>query len=249
MYKMYKRIVFLSLTAAALFLFSCEEGDNIFIPGDTLTEQEVAAGLRQALTVGTDTAVKIVSVVDGFYLDPVIKILLPPEADVIVNHADDPLLVALGIDQLIEDVVLRMNRAAEDAAKSATPIFVNAITSMTIVDAFDILNGHDTAATHYLRTKTYTPLKEAFQPIISESLDKPLVAGASASDAWSTLTTAYNEVAQWVGWNTVNTELDEHVTKKGLDGLFVKVAEEEKDIRTDPLARVTDLLKKVFGGG
>ncbi len=119
---------------------------------------------------------------------------------------------------------------------------------MTIQDAFAILNGSDTAATHYLREKTYTDLKNAFQPKIAVSLDKPLVGGISASDTWTSLTTAYNQVAQFVpGWNTVNTQLDDHVTRKALNGLFIKVGDEEKDIRTDPVARVNDILKKVFG--
>jgi len=153
---------------------------------------------------------------------------------------------------LIEDVIVRMNRAAEDAAKEATPIFVGAITSMTIVDAIEILHSNDTAATHYLRGTTYYELKDLFQPKIDNSLDKALVAGISTNESWESLTVAYNSVAetfagQLIGLTPVNTDLSEHVTRKGLDGLFLKVAEEEKDIREDPLARVNDILKKVFG--
>ncbi|MBN1337836.1 MAG: DUF4197 domain-containing protein [Bacteroidales bacterium] len=241
---------FALLFSAVLFVSCDSEEIKQIIENPPLTEQEVIAGLRQALTVGTDTAVSIVSKVDGYYKDEIIKIFLPPEADIIVDNMNNPLLVAVGITDLVENAILAMNRAAEDAATEALPVFVDAITSMTVADAFGILNGDDTSATHYLRENTYWQLKEAFQPKIGNSLNKPLVGGVSANEAWSTLTTAYNNVAQFVpGWNPVNTELDDYTTRKALDGLFVKVADEEKDIRTDPVARVTDLLERVFGGG
>ena len=233
-----------------LFIISCDKTEEIVnLLDEALTEEEVTEGLKEALTIGTDTAVSIVSVIDGYYGDEIIKIFLPPEADIIVDNMDDPLLIAIGIDVLIEDVILRINRAAEDAATEAIPIFVDAITSMTITDAFEILNGEDTAATHYLKQNTYNELKEAFQPKINIALDKPLVGGISTNESWNILTTAYNNIAQFIPeWNEVNTDLDEHATKKALDGLFIKVADEEKDIRNDPLARVTDILRKVFGG-
>lgn len=238
----------------ALFISSCDNADDIadIILNPPLTEAEVVAGLKSALTVGTDTAVSIVSKVNGYYLDELIKIYLPPEANIIVENANHPLLAAIGMPGLIDDIILKMNRAAEDAATEAIPIFVNAITAMTIQDAFNILNGSDTAATHYLREKTYLQLKNAFQPKIAGSLDKPLVGGISASETWESLTGLYNQIAnsfagQLAGLTPVNTQLDEHVTVKALNGLFIKVGEEEKDIRTDPLARVNDILKKVFG--
>ncbi|MCB0806609.1 MAG: DUF4197 domain-containing protein [Bacteroidales bacterium] len=243
-----------ALLISLLFFSSCEEDDSIFNSPLPLTEEEVVQGLKQALTIGTDTAVSIVSKVNGYYQDELIKIYLPPEADIIVENADNPLLQAIGVDSFIEDMVLKLNRAAEDAANEATPIFINAITSMTIQDGFAILNGEDTAATHYLRDKTYSELQAAFQPKIGASLDKPIVAGVSASTTWTTFTDSYNEVAtsflgQLAGLEPVDTQLDAWVTKKGLNGLFIKVADEEKDIRTDVTARVTDLLEKVFGGG
>jgi hypothetical protein len=233
---------------------SCDSTDEIIeiLQNQPLTETEVIEGLKSALTVGTDTAVSIVSKVDGYYLDELIKIYLPPEADMIIDNADHPLLAAIGLPELIDEMVLKMNRAAEDAATEALPIFFNAITTMTIQDAFSILEGSDTSATHYLREKTFTSLKNTFQPKITNSLDKPLVGTVSASETWSSITTLYNEVAnsiagQLAGLTPVNTELDEYVTGKALNGLFVKVGEEEKDIRTDPLARINDILKKVFG--
>ncbi len=246
-----KKLIFGILVIAIAFT-ACEDTN---FPIDTgLTETEVIAGLKEALTIGTDTAVSIVSKENGYYLDELIRINLPPEADIIVNNADNPLLQAIGVDTFIEDMILKMNRAAEDAATEAIPIFVDAITTMTIQDGFAILNGDDTAATHYLREKTYTNLENAFQPKIATSLDKPIVAGVSASDTWNSFTSLYNDVAnsipgQLAGLTPVNTQLDVWVTRKGLDGLFIKVADEEKDIRTDVTARVTDLLQRVFGGG
>jgi hypothetical protein len=238
-----------------LGLGSCEDSDDVIndLLDSALTQEEVIEGLKEALTIGTDTAVSIVSQVDGYYQDELIKIYLPPEADIIVDNANNPLLLALGVDDFIEDMVLKLNRAAEDAATEAAPIFVNAITEMTIQDAFDILEGADTAATHYLRDKTYANLQEAFQPKIAVSVEKPIIAGVSAQETWSSFTGLYNDVAnslagQLAGLSPVSTELDAYVTTKALNGLFVKVADEEKAIRNDPLARVTEILKKVFGG-
>lgn len=225
---------------------------DVFSDGQ-LTESDVIEGLKEALVISTDTAVTTVSQVNGYFLDELIKIYLPPEADIIVENVNNPLLSTLGVDDFIDDMILKLNRAAEDAASDAIPIFVDAIAAMTIQDAFDILNGSDTAATHYLREKTFIDLKEAFQPKIASSLDKPLVAGISASETWTTFTGLYNDIAnslvgQLAGLTPINTNLDEYVTTKALQGLFIKVAEEEQDIRTDPLARVTDILEKVFGG-
>lgn len=233
------------ISLLVLSLSNCDEETG-------LSEAEIAQGLKEALKVGTDTAVTIVSALDGYYGDDLIKIILPPEADIIMEHKDDAILQAIGIGNLIDNVILTMNRAAEDAAVEATSIFVNAITSMTISDAIDILHGQDTAATHFLRITTFSALKNAFQPKIKTSLDKPLVLDKSTNETWSDLTTPYNTVAETlpgkaIGLEPVNSTLDEHVTVKALDGLFVKVADEERDIRNDPLARVNDILKKVFG--
>ncbi len=234
-----------------LSFISCDVADSlvqVVNQNMPLTEQEVVSGLKEALKVSTDTAVSVVSAINGYYKDNLIKILLPPEADVIVQNKNNALLQAAGITKFINDAELSLNRAAENAAKSATPIFINAVKSMTINDAFNILNGSDTAATHYFRQKTYNHLKNTFKPQIKKSLKKPLVHGISADKAWSTLADTYNEVAAMVpGWKKVNVQLDEYVTKKALNGLFIKIAEQEKQIRTNPSAQVTDILKRVFG--
>jgi hypothetical protein len=247
---MKKFFIVLSILMVPLF-YSCEEADEI-IESLGLTDTEIIAGLKEALTVGTDTAVSIVSKVDGYYKDELIKILLPPEADIIVDNLDNPLLQGLGLDLLVEDVILKINRAAEDAATEAAPVFWNAITGMTIADGYNILHGEDTAATHYLRVNTFGPLTQLYAPKMQTSLDKDIVGGVSAQDTWSTLTGEYNTIAnsvvgQLAGLEPVNTDLGEWVTVKALDGLFVKIADEEKAIREDPLARVTALLERVFG--
>lgn len=243
---------FIVLIALMIPMFySCEEADEI-IENLGLSDTEIVAGLKEALTVGTDTAVSIVSQVDGYYKDEVIKILLPPEADIIIDNLDEPVLQGLGLDQMVEDLVFRINRAAEDAASDAAPIFWDAITDMTINDGYNILHGEDTAATHFLRENTYQNLFDLYSPKMQASLDKDIVAGVSAQESWNAVTDQYNTVAnsvigQLAGLTPVNTNLGEWVTGKGLDGLFVKIADEEIAIRQDPLARVTDLLKRVFG--
>lgn len=248
-----KKIVTILFVFLLLFN-SCDDSSDVLqtITDLPLTEAEVVEGLKAALTVGTDTAVSIVSQLNGYFMDELIKIYLPPEADIIVNNANHQLLAGLPVNDFIDEMVEKLNRAAEDAATEATPIFVSAITAMTIQDAFDILNGADTAATHYLRDNTYTNLKAAFQPKIANSLEKPLVANVSAAETWNSFTNLYNDIAnsiagQAAGLYPVDTELDSYVTGKALNGLFVKVADEEIDIREDPLARVSDILRRVFG--
>lgn len=246
-----KKIVIVLFALMIPLFYSCEEADEI-IENLGLTDTEIIAGLKEALTIGTDTAVNIVSRVDGYYKDEVIKILLPPEADIIVDNLDNPILQGLGLDQLIENVIFKINRAAEDAAPGAIDIFWDAITDMTITDGFDILHGEDTAATHYLRENTFGELTQLFAPVMQSSLDKDIVAGVSAQETWNTLTQNYNTVAnsplgQLAGLTPVNTDLGEWVTQRALDGLFVKVADEEIAIRNDISHRVTELLRRVFG--
>ncbi|MES2690944.1 MAG: DUF4197 domain-containing protein [Bacteroidota bacterium] len=219
------------------------------LPGKTtttgITNADAVAALKDALKIGTDTAVSVLSKADGFYKDLAVKIFLPPEAQNIQkNIAKIP-----GGQKMLDKAILAMNRAAEDASQEATPIFKNAITSMTITDGINIVKGADNAATTFLRSKTYDQLKDLFTPKIRTSLSKPLVAGISAEKAYSDLIKAYN-MASLNGklFSTIKTNsLSEHVTVKGLDGLFSKVALQEKNIRTNGLAQVTEILRKVFG--
>lgn len=213
-----------------------------------LSSSEVSYGLKEALKIGSDNASNILSIKDGFYKDELVKILLPPEAQAITKNLS---LIPGGKD-LVDKVEVRLNRAAEDAVKEASPIFASAISEMTIADAFGILKGGDSAATNYLKGKTSSKLKELFLPKVSSSLDKKLIANISTNESWGLLTGNYNKVAdsfagKIANLQPVNTKLDEYVTDKALDALFIKLAGEEKLIRKDPLKRVTSILKKVFG--
>lgn len=235
-------LAFIAITS----LVSCTKEDlDKILSSQALSNEEIIAGLKSALNVGTDTSVSILNKVDGYYADQAVKILLPPEAEAIYTNISK----VPGGETLLEETVKKLNRAAEDAAAEAKPIFVDAITGITITDGLDILNGDDSAATSYLKGKTFTPLTNAFQPKIQVSLDKKIIGNVSASSAYSDLVSAYNTASLngiLFAKITTNT-LSEHVTQRALDGLFKKVADEEKAIRTDPIARVTDILKKVFG--
>ena len=213
-----------------------------------LTEADVAEGLKEALIIGSKNSSAILSAVDGYYGDELVKILLPEEASVIIDNLGR----IPGGDKLVEDVVLRINRAAEDAAKEVAPIFVNSITQMTISDAFAILRGPDNAATQYLINTTRSDLYNLYKPKIRQSTEKDLLGGISTKESWDALTGKWNTFANSVigqlgGFEAVNTDLDDFLTNRALDGMFLKVQDEEKKIRTNVSARVTPLLEKVFG--
>jgi len=213
-----------------------------------LTNQEVINGLRQALVIGSDSAATRLSAVDGYYRDNMVRIPLPPEAQVITDN----LSLIPGGERLVEDVILRINRAAEDAAREAAPVFASAVNGMTIQDGFTILRGENDAATMYLRSRTWDELYALYQPKIKVSVDKPLVGNISTSDSWNTLTGQWNRLAgsavgRMSDLKTVDTQLDQFLTEQALNGLFLKLALEEEKIRTNPIARVTDLLRRVFG--
>ena len=237
----------LLVICAMLFSPSCSELAKIAGQGG-VTNAENIAGLRSALTVGIENSVSILGRENGFFNDALVKILLPAEARVIVDNVR---LIPGGQD-LVNRAILSLNRAAEDAVKSATPIFVNVITSMTINDATNILFGADDAATQYLRRTTYNQLSSAFTPRVRQSLNKPLIAGVSTNESWNALTSAYNTVANSVagraaGLTPVNVNLENYVTERALNALFSKIAVEERKIRTNPGARVNDILRRVFG--
>ena len=215
-----------------------------------LTTTDVANGLKEALKVGVDSSMFHLNKINGYYLDPKVKIELPPEVANIVTHARR----VPGLDTKIEELIVQINRSAEDAAAKAVPIFKNAIVSMTIEDAWGILNGVDNAATSYLSQKTSNSLLQLYRPIMKQSLDKPLVANISANTTWNEVTGMWNNFAtslagRLLELQPVNTELDVFVTQKAIDGVFLKVEEREKLIRTDANARVNDILRRVFGQG
>lgn len=213
-----------------------------------LTQTEVVSGLKEALRVGSDSAAMKLAKLNGYYGDPAVKLLLPPEAAIITDNISR----IPGGEKLVEDLILRINRAAEDAAREAAPVFLNAIRQMTIQDAFTILKGENNAATQYLKANTFNELFNLYQPKLKSSLDKKLVAGVSANETWNNLTGQWNKVAgsmvgQVAGFKKVEVQLDSYLTNMALDGIFLKLAEEEAEIRNDPAARVTEILKRVFG--
>lgn len=221
-------------TLVGLSFTSCE------IIEDYLSSGDAAAALKEALRVGSDTAVTKGGKEDGYFANQAIKILLPTEAQTIVTVINQ--VPGVG-PALVDEVVLKINRAAEDAAPQALDILLNAITNMTITDAINIVNGDSDAATVYLRNATETDISLLFHPHIETSLET-----VGAQTAWGTLTSNYNSVAPFLNRPQVNTDLADYTTEKALDGLFHLVAEEEGKIREDPVHRVSEILEQVFGG-
>lgn len=264
-----------------LMLTSCEDDFNI--TGDApLSDTEIANGLKQALQVGTDTASSNLAAKDGYFRDVAVKILLPEAIqnsiskfksqsinlgvttvtgqDLYDGYQNNILGINIkGLQSKEQEIIKGINRAAESAASEAAPIFVNAITSMTIQDARDILfSNRDTAATHYLRQNTYGTLFNKYEPKIDNALNQVKVGNESVVKSYESFVTDYNAILNTgVAGSTIGqlmnvqpvsvTDLSQYSTNEGLHGLFFKISEEERDIRQDPLARVNDLLKRVFG--
>ncbi|HRJ31782.1 MAG TPA: DUF4197 domain-containing protein [Cyclobacteriaceae bacterium] len=199
-----------------------------------LTTAEVAEGLKEALIKGISTGSDQASQLDGFFKNPQIKIPFPPD----IKRVEDRLR-QMGLGGEVDKFVMTLNRGAEDAAREAKPIFISAIRQMTIQDAWNILKGDDNAATEYLKRTTSTQLYEKFQPVIANSLNK-----VNATKYYGDLVGTYNKIPLV---EKVNPDLNDYATNKAMDGLFLLIAGEEKKIREDPLARTSDLLKKVFG--
>ncbi len=233
-----------ALCILTLFSVSCTELNDV-LEDTGLSEQEVVDGLKSALTVGTDTSVTVLSAVNGYLGDDLVKIILPDEASAIVTNISK----VPGGNLLIEKTIEAINRSAEDAAPEAKDIFVSAITDITIEDGFAILNGENDAATKYLKSNTMSQLASAFEPKISTSLNKTLVGNVSAESAYADLIKAYNTASlNGVLFPKLTTNsLTEHTTNKALEGLFQKVSVEEENIRTKASHRVNDILQKVFG--
>lgn len=229
--------------ALLLPLFSCSQIDFKKIEkdlnttvnnGKPLSNQDIINGLKEALNVGSKNAAGTASKTDGYFRHPIIKIPFPPEA-----AAMESKLRSLGMNKQVDDFIVTMNRAAEEAAKQASPVFVNAVTGMTITDGLGILRGADTAATGYLRQKTSSQLSEKFKPVIHSAVQK-----VDVTKYWTPLVTTYNRIPFVT---KMNPDLDAYITDRALHGLFYLVSQEEIKIRKDPAARVTALLQKVFG--
>lgn len=204
--------------------------------GSGLSTSDINKGLKEALTVGSRNASDKASKTDGYYKNPQIKIPWPSEAKEMKNTLNN-----LGMKKQVTEFEKQINRAAEDAAKKAAPIFINAITSMSINDGLTILQGKNDEATQYLKRTTSDKLMAEFKPVIAASLQK-----VEITKYWKPLMTKYNKIPMV---KKVNPDLEKYVSQKAMEGLFKLVAEEETKIRKDPAARVSSILQKVFGGG
>ena len=199
-----------------------------------LTVKETTEGLIEALLVGADVSSVKASSKDGFYKNVAIRILFPPEAVKVRDAA-----MKIGMRPLVEQFELSLNRAAEDAAKQSKPILIKAIKAIRFKDVWEILFGGKTAATDFLRLKTETDLIAVFQPVVKESIGREEV-----TKHWKPLADAYNSIPLV---KKLDPDLEAYVTQKTVDGLFTLIAEEEKRIREDPIARISEILRKVFG--
>jgi len=235
-------------TALALGLTSCNEFVSVLnqvsplltqkstsSATSNLTNLEVIAGLKQALSIGANNSTNLLSVKNGFYKNLDVKIPFPPEVSKVENK-----LRSIGLDKPIDSFVLTLNRAAESATQQAAPIFLAAIKDMSIKDGFAILAGGDEAATNYLKSKTSKQLTKQFSPIVARAINQ-----AEVTKYWAPVMNTYNQFS--FSSKTINPDLEAYVTNKAIDGVFLMLAGEEKKIRENPLARTSDLLEKVFG--
>ena len=227
---------YLAALLLSVSLFSCAELGNLggAIP-TSITEAEAAQGIREALDQGVGRGISLLNKTDGFFGNQAYKLFLPAEAQRIENT-----LRQLGMGSMVDRAILQINRAAEDAVGYARPIFLDAIREITIADAINIIRGPNDAATQYFRQKTTEKLTAAFSPIIKSSLEK-----FSATKYYGEVVSTYNNFPTTL--NKLNPDLPSYVVNKAVGALFDQVAKEEANIRANPVARTTEILKKVFG--
>jgi hypothetical protein len=228
----------ISLVCLCFISVSCAELQTVVnnLPNQTgvgMDPSLIASGLREALDMGIDKQVTKLTQTDGFYKNSLVKILLPEELQKV-----DKTLRDIGLGSLADEGLKVLNRAAEDAVKEATPIFVDAVKSITFTDAKNILLGADNAATQYLENRTNNALYAKFNPVIQNSFSK-----VGADQVWSNIITKYNAVP-FV--NKVNPDLTDYVTNEALEGVYKMISVEEKNIRTKVSSRTTNLLRQVF---
>ena len=229
MKKIFALIIILNFTACA----ELQQVVNQLPQGGTVSELDIAGGLRQALDLGIDKQVSKLTQTDGFFKNELVKILLPEELQKV-----DKALRDIGLSNLADEGLKVLNRAAEDAVGEATPIFINAVKEITFTDAKNILLGSNDAATQYLTSKTQTALYDKFNPVIKASFDK-----VGADQIWANLINKYNAIPFT---SNVNPDLTDYVTTEALKGVYTMIAVEEQEIRTKVGSRTTALLQKVF---
>jgi hypothetical protein len=227
----------IALSLVAFSLFSCAEMQQVLdqLPQGTgvLSQAEIGNGLKEALNNGITKQVSKLTVTDGFFKNEAVKILLPEELQTV-----DKKLRQIGMGKLADEGLKVINRAAEDAVKEATPVFVDAVKQMSFNDAKNILMGNESSATTYLQNTTSTALYTKFNPVIKNSYTK-----VGADKVWKEIITKYNSIPLV---KKVNPDLTDYTTKKAMEGVFKMIAVEEKDIRTNLASRSSDLLRKVF---
>jgi hypothetical protein len=226
--------IFLASCTAAQISQTLSEANQVLGTEQPLTSSEVGSGLKEALINGISKGADITSQLDGYFKNPEIKIPFPAD----VKKVEDKLR-QIGLGSEVDKFVMTLNRGAEDAAKEAKPIFIAAIKQMTIEDAFALLKGQPDAATQFLKRTTTAQLKEKFKPVVQTSLDK-----VNATKYYGDIVNNYNKIPFI---DKVNPDLNDYATDMAIQGLFTMIAKEEKNIRQDPLARTTELLKRVFG--
>lgn len=233
--------ILLILACSPLLLFSqidllkkaSEKSKSVISIKTQISERDVKKGLTEALNRGSQISVEKASSLNGFYKDNALKIFIPNEA---IKMKES--LIKIGLKNKVDDFELSMNRAAESASKNALNIFMDAIKNLTIEDAFSILNGGNDAATKYLKKETNQFLYDSFKPIIISSMED-----VSISKNWNSLTAKYNSIPFT---EKINPDLEDYITNKAIDGLFILIAKEEIKIRENPSARTSEILKKVF---
>ena len=230
-----KKIVY-SLLAFSFLFSSCDTLAQLPIKPGGVTEAEAGQGIKEALTNGVLKGIGILNKTDGFFGNEIYKVLLPPDAKKIEST-----LRNIGMGAQVDKAILQINRGAEDAVGYARPIFLDAIKGMTLADALNIIKGSNNAATAYFKEKTTQKLLAAFLPVIKSSLDK-----VDATKYYGDIVTTYNKLP--TTFKKINPDLPSFVTGKAVDALFDQIAKEEANIRANPVARTTDILKKVFGG-
>jgi hypothetical protein len=245
-----KKLNLILILAISIMSFNCDTLNQVVSTADDvlnstsstsatnpLSNDEVIKGLKEALTVGIKNGATKASATDGFLKNSSIRLPFPQDAQKVKDKA-----LKLGLDKKVEEFETTLNRAAEEATKKAAPIFIDAIKNMSISDGFTILKGSDNAATTYLKDKTTSKLVSAFSPVVGEAIDK-----VSLTKYWEPLTKAYNSGSFLTGAEEINTDLEAYITERAIKGLFSLIENEEQKIRKDPIARVSDILQKVFG--
>lgn len=207
---------------------------NSLVNGSKLNKEDISNGIKESLRIGAEKACLNLGKSNGFYAHPLLKIGMPTETQKI-----EKTIRSLGMNTLVDDFILSLNRAAEDACTSAAPIFIRAINDMTVLDGIQILQGGESAATNYVRLKTATELQTRFNPIIQTSLNK-----VNATAYWTKLVTAYQAIP--FSNKKINPDLAAYVTERALEGIYTEIASQEKEIRMNPLARTSAILKSVF---